>query len=322
MYFGSDRAWPITPVPPLQEGESGITAMRTLDPHIAKYLSSRVKQNRMTTKTSRDVRHTLAGFSEVHGRRPLDQLSKRTVERWLESIRDCRPSTRRNYLSRVRRFCQWLLDRGLIRRDPCYDLEKISQPRRVDRTLEPDEIVAVLRLNLTPRDRAIMWVLAGCGLRCIEVARLTVGDYDRRGRTLLVTGKGGHERRIPVPKGVCSALDYYLSERATAGPMFRSENTPSQGIRATTVSKYVQLWMYQAGIKTRPYDGKSAHAFRHTYCHDLLDVEDDWRVVQELMGHANAATTGIYAGRAKMGKMRAAVDARQAELEKSKTSAA
>src|SRR5690606_35824750 len=156
-----------------------------------------------------------------------------------------------------------------------------------------------------------LWVMYGCVARCIEIARLRVEDYHHRDRTLLLTGKGGHERTVPVPAPVSHQLDTYLAEQgAAAGPLFRSYTNPSAGISNAFLSQLVAGWMRDAGIKRGARDGISAHALRHTFAHDVLDVTDDIRVVQELLGHANVATTSRYVGRARRAEMRRAVEER------------
>src|SRR5690606_33961076 len=116
---------------------------------------------------------------------------------------DCAPGTRRLYLSRVRGLIRWMLRKGGLPRDPFGDLEPLRVPRGVDRALSADQVAQRPRVLPDARAEAIVWLMVGCGLRCIEVARLEVGDYDRFARYLhRVVGKGGHVRQIPVPEEV------------------------------------------------------------------------------------------------------------------------
>lgn len=150
------------------------------------------------------------------------------------------------------------------------------------------------------------------GLRACEVARLSVGDYDRRTRSILVRGKGGHERILPVITEVAAALDSYLAETGCkAGPLIRSEIRPWAGVEARTLSSYMRRWMYEAGIKQRAYDGKSGHALRRTAASDTLDVCGDITIVQEMLGHSDMRVTmRHYLRRKNLEQLRAAMEGR------------
>lgn len=311
----ADRSMTTTPAPPTGVGEQAAT-MRvpampyTLVPHIDTYLSHRRRTGEIGPLTASDARSVLYTFAQAHRHRPVDKLGPRTVDRWLATIGHLRPATRRRYVSVVRVFCRWLTSRGVIPRDPTTHVARIPQPRHVDRTLDPADFVALLAHAPDQRAKAMLWVMYGCGARCIEITRLRVEDYHRRDRTLLLTGKGGHERTVPVPEPVAHQLDTYLAEGATAGPLFRSHTNPAAGISPKFLSDLVAGWMAAAGIKRGARDGVSAHALRHTFAHDVLDVTDDIRVVQELLGHANVSTTSRYVGRARRAEMRRAVEDR------------
>lgn len=285
--------------------------MNTLDPYVDAYLRDRVRLGRINHATARDFSYTLRGFSRVHGNRTLAQLGPATVDDWLGSIRDRSPATRRNYLSRVRDFCRWLVRKRKVHRDPTAEVETISQPRSIERAMRPDEVAALLDVLPDNRARAIVWLEVGCGLRCVEVSRLGVSDYDQRDQFLKVIGKGGHRREVPVPAEVATALAAYMAETGgRPGPLIRSFDKPWAGISAKTISTYMRKWCYEAGVKHRPYDGVGAHALRHTAASDVLDNCDDLRVIQGMLGHANIATTSRYLRRASLAKMREAMEGR------------
>lgn len=292
--------------------------MNTLGGHITPYLNDRVNLHRMSRSSAKDARYTLDQFAAAHGNRPVEQLSTRTVERWLTSLGHLSPATRRNYLSRVRGFCDWLAARKLIRRNPCDDIPPIRQPRRVSRAMPSDDIAALLRVVPDLRARVIVWLMVGCGLRCCEVSRIAVTDYDRRLETITVTGKGSHERTVPVPAEVASVLDQYLAtERLTSGPLIRNRVHLSRGVSPRTLSIYMRRWMYEAGVKVRPWDGTSAHALRHTAATDVYDRCGNLRIVQEMLGHSLASTTSRYLGTADLDAVRAAMQGRRYEEEPS-----
>lgn len=282
--------------------------------HVNAYVTHRRQLGRINPATARSVRYTLGLFAESYGERPVRQLSRVDVERWLAQQSHLAPSSRRLHLSRVRTFGRWLVLNDVIRRDPTLGIEDIAQPRRVERGMPHDDIAAVLDLAPDLRARAMLRLMVGCGLRCVEVARLGHGDYDRRDRVLRVVGKGLNEREVPVPAEVAAVLDAYLdAESTSAGPLFRNRVNPSRGLTAATVSRYTVRWMRAAGVKARAHDGVSAHALRHTAASDVLDRCDDIRVVQAMLGHQAITTTERYVRRPRVEGLREAMEGRKYE---------
>jgi len=152
--------------------------------------------------------------------------------------------------------------------------------------------------------------MVGMGLRCCEVERLEMGQWDRRAQVMVVRGKGSHERALPVPVEVSAALAAYLAEHpAGSGPLVRSYRRPT-ALAADTLSGMVSEWFRAAQVKRSARDGVSAHALRATAASDVLDVCGDLRVVQEMLGHQNLATTSIYLRRAGLPQMREAMSGR------------
>lgn len=286
--------------------------MHTLTPHVSAYINGRRNRGEITASTAADLRWTLAGLDTSYGDRPLSMFGPAAIDRWLESIAHHADATRREYLSRVRGFVQWMVVAGKIRTDPTAHVPAIHQARRAPRTLSEDQVAALLRALPNARARAIVWLMVGCGLRCTEVATLRVEDYDPTGRTLVATGKRGHERTLPVPIRVQAALNAYLEETGvTAGPLIRNELQPSRGLSAKTLSGYLRGWLIAAGVKVRPLDGRSAHALRRTCASDVADKWGDPRVVQAMLGHARLETTvAFYLRRATIDQMRQAMEGR------------
>ncbi|WCO67856.1 tyrosine-type recombinase/integrase [Iamia majanohamensis] len=267
----------------------------TLTPHINTHLTGRLRRGEIAPVTARDLRYTLSSLDRSFGRRPLNQLGPKAIDRWLESIGHLAPATRREYLSRVRVFCAWLLAEGLIRKNPTAHVPAIRQPRRRPITLTEVEVARLLLAAPDLRARAVVWLMVGCGARCVEVSRATVEDYEPRHGTLLLRGKGGHERMIPVPTAARDCLDRYLDTTGRAsGPLIRSEVNPQALLSPATLSQYMRKWMRAAGVKTRALDGRSAHGLRRTALSDVMDRTSDVRVVQEMAGHRDLDTTARH----------------------------
>lgn len=133
------------------------------------------------------------------------------------------------------------------------------------------------------------------GLRRIEVTRLEIGDIDLIGRTIRVTGKGDHERLLPLTREAEEAIrDYLRQYPATTGPLIRSFHNPTLGVRPNTVSGMVHTAMLMAGVKQASYDGVTPHALRHSCATDMLRAGAHVRDVQRALGHQTLATTETY----------------------------
>lgn len=282
----------------------------TLHPYVTAYLDGKRKRGEMAAATAIRSGYRLRRFADSFGRRPLTQLTRPAVERWLGDL-EVGPNTRRLNLSTVRAFCGWLVYTGVISRDPTAGV-RIRKIRAVPRALRGDDIARLIEVvDGDVRARAIIWLMVGMGLRCVEVSRLEVGDFDRAAATLFVRGKGGHERVLPVPEPVSDALVVLLrSCGATYGPVVRSRNDPNEPLTPGTISTLVSRWMRAAGIKHGRFDGTSAHALRHTAASDVLEHSGDLRAVQEMLGHADLNTTAVYLRRAGLDRLRAAMDGR------------
>jgi integrase/recombinase XerD len=133
-------------------------------------------------------------------------------------------------------------------------------------------------------------------------------------RTLLVKGKGAHERVLPVPAPAAAAIgDYRDSVGWRAGPLVCDLHSGRRSISAPAVARIIGDLMRRTGVKVAAGDGVTAHALRHTAASDVLDRCGNVRTVQRMLGHASLATTQIYLRRASLGQLREAMDGRDYE---------
>lgn len=281
----------------------------TLSPFARRYLSSRHARGEYNEKSLRCVGPRLRSFTDHFGNRPIDRLSKRAVEAWLESLHGLAPASRAAYLASVKMFTKWLVEEGVIEADPCAGVSKIRRPRTVPRAQSAGAVAATFRACRDARDLAIIWLMVGMGLRRCEVAWLRWEDYDELGRTMRVTGKGSHERVLPVPVRVAAALAA-VRVRGNTGPVITRRHDPQKPLRPETVGAIAGRILRDAGVKHAPYDGVAGHALRHTCASDVLDGGAQLTVVQEMLGHIHLSSTSIYLRRASVGQMREAMEGR------------
>lgn len=203
-------------------------------------------------------------------------------------------------LAEMRSFGAFLVREGVSERNPFRVVSGPRTPRRLPRYLTVAEVEALLAVpDLgTPwglRDRAVIEVLYGAGLRVSELASLNVRDVDLALAQVRVVGKGNKERIGLLGQPAVQALHAYLragrpalvGKRATDALVL---NRRGGRLSTRSVAEMLSRAGEQAGIRTHV----SPHVLRHTFATHLLDGGADIRVVQELLGHANLATTQIY----------------------------
>lgn len=152
-------------------------------------------------------------------------------------------------------------------------------------SLPPDDTVLGLR------DRAILALLYGTGIRASECSSLTEGDVDLESYTITVDGKGGHERCVPLNKGVVKAMSYYRHHRGPAmprAPFFRSRR--GNGMSRWAIYERVRTWGYRANITKRV----SPHRLRHTFATHLVRTGTNLVTIRDLLGHKQITSTQVY----------------------------
>lgn len=171
---------------------------------------------------------------------------------------------------------------------------RVRDARRLPKTLDQSEVVALFESLRTWRDRAIAGLMVFCGLRSAEVLALDVGDVDIGGRWLKVLGKGNKERRVPLDVDVAGVIQtYLLAERPDTAwdQLFIVAKGPTRGQPLTTAGLR-QIFRYHRGISG--VTGAHPHALRHTFGTALAEAGVDLAVMQALLGHAHIDTTARY----------------------------
>jgi integrase/recombinase XerC len=207
------------------------------------------------------------------------------------------PRSVQRRLSATRSFFNYLLREGAITNNPAVDIRAPKAGKRLPKTLDVDSMVQLLDVADTGphvlQDRAMMELLYSSGLRLAELVGLDVGDVDRADRTVRVIGKGAKTRIVPVGKHAVGALNAWLRERTTVAAVGETAmflGPSGRRIAARTVQRRIAQRGRQKGIPQRVHP----HLFRHSFATHLLESSQDLRGVQELLGHADIATTQVY----------------------------
>lgn len=270
--------------------------------------------------TVRAYRTDLNGFVDWTGRLGLDGPSgvSRTVLRRYVAHLATRGLARRSIArkaSSLRRYFGWLARTGRLPADPSAGLSVPGGSGRLPRVLRDDEITAVLDdppatvaddpPAVRCRDDAVLELLYGSGLRVSEVCGLRPDDLDLERRRVTVWGKGSKQRLVPLSEPACEALHQWLGhgrrELATVASPPDAAFLNRRGNRLGPRDVH-RLLDRRAPSPTHP------HALRHTFATHLLDGGADLRSVQEMLGHADLATTQHYT-HVSTQRLRAIVDA-------------
>jgi integrase/recombinase XerD len=227
------------------------------------------------------------------------QVDSALIGNYLATLRkkgDKFPTLNRK-LSAVRMFYKFLYTEGKINHNP---VEGISSPRRgrkIPSFLSEREVEALLEAppvdeQYGSRDRAILEVIYGAGLRISELINLNLTDLNLKGGWVKVLGKGSKERIVPLGREACQWVRIYLRKRGIENtnklPLFC--NRYGKRLSRQSCWKIIKKYSQKAGITKKI----SPHTLRHSFATHLLSRDADLRFVQELLGHTNISTTQIY----------------------------
>ncbi len=212
-------------------------------------------------------------------------------------------STRARRLAALKSFYGFLTRRKVVPVNPARRVKTPKLPQKLPRAVPVDEAFALMEAPdeekvLGLRDKAMLEVLYGGGLRVSELCGLSLGDVERHTRTVRVLGKGNKERLCPLHDLAFQAIDTWLAARGTllATPAKRQDPTALflnfRGGRLTTrsVERHLHRYVAQLALQRK----LTPHALRHSFATHLLAGGADIRVIQELLGHASLSTTQRY----------------------------
>jgi integrase/recombinase XerD len=210
------------------------------------------------------------------------------------------PATLQRKVACLRSFYRHLRREELRSDDPTAQLRAPREARKLPQVLSRDEVAGLLAQpsGATPaalRDRALLEVMYACGLRASEATALEVADVDLEANILRARGKGSKERLVPIGSAAGRALAAYLQRGRPklAGDRLEQRlflNHRGSGLTRQGLYKIVQRHARSAGLASK----MSPHTLRHTFATHLLAGGCDLRSLQEMLGHADIATTQLY----------------------------
>jgi integrase/recombinase XerC len=199
-------------------------------------------------------------------------------------------ATLARHVAAIRTFYRWLLETGVVEKTPTDDLQPPKVGRTLPRHLSVPQAHEVVEEEPSPRDRALLEVLYGGGLRVGELVALDVPDVDLATAIVRIRrGKGGKERRVPLGPPAVAAVRAWLAERPDAEDDALFVDRNGRRLSDRSVRRVVAKAGARAGVPDL-----HPHALRHTFATHLLDAGADLRGIQELLGHSSLSTTQRY----------------------------
>lgn len=242
--------------------------------------------------------------AEIRG--GLAAASAEAIERYVAGLskRGLKPATARRRISALRQFFRFLLQENVRADDPTSRLDPPKRSRALPKTLSPDEVARLIDAAQTVRDRALIELMYGAGLRVSELVSLPLRAAPKPGQAhMVIEGKGGKERLIALGRHALAALEAHLETREAALPkeearrekaqrwLFPSASAADGKLTRRRVAQILEAAAVKAGLDPARV---SPHVLRHAFATHLVEGGADLRTVQTLLGHADIATTQIY----------------------------
>lgn len=283
--------------------------MTELDHLLADYLRHVGIERGLSVNTQAAYRRDLSSYTawlDSRGVTGWADITPTLIGEYLQHLattgaRPLSPSSRSRVLSSLRGLHRFAVDEGVATADPTADIAAPKLLRRLPKAITIDEMESLIAAtgqesDVQIRDRALLELLYASGARISEAVGLNVDDVTSDEDMIRVRGKGGKQRLVPLGRFAKDALNAYL---VRVRPTFsaRGAATPALflGPRGARMSRQSAWLVIRAAATKAHLEGKvSPHTFRHSFATHLLAGGADVRVVQELLGHSNVATTQIY----------------------------
>ncbi len=288
-----------------------VTAPDRLEAHVLDFLAYLEFERGLSRNTLEAYRSDLLQYGvwlDAHGLEPV-AVGHAELAAFLSELAEgdaeaerapAAPATLQRKVACLRSFHRHLRREGLITEDPTAHIRAPRQGRRLPKVLSREEVIKLLGqpAGTDPaalRDRALLELMYACGLRASEAVDLDVGDLDLETGVLRARGKGAKERIVPVGSVAVRAVALYLQRGRPALVGLQREprlfvNHRGAGLTRQGLYKIVQRHARTAGLEAK----MSPHTLRHSFATHLLAGGCDLRAVQEMLGHADIATTQLY----------------------------
>ena len=238
-------------------------------------------------------------FLEAVKIKDVKDLKPEVILDYLSSCQDLSKRSQARLLSSLRSFFGWCIVEGMITDNPCDMVDSPKLGRYLPDVLSVEEVISIIdSVDLSTwnglRDRAILEVLYGCGLRVSEAVELKISCLYFDEGFVRIIGKGNKERLVPIGEIAVEAVNEYLGSRPEAADTASEDilflNRFGRSLSRQSMFKMIKKQALIADVRAEI----SPHTFRHSFATHLVENGADLRVVQEMLGHESITTTEIY----------------------------
>ena len=235
-----------------------------------------------------------AAFILEDGKSPR-QADYSEIRSWMVSLIDggLKPRSINRKIASLKSFYKYLILKAGLEKDPTDPIRPMKAPSVLPKYVKQNEMLDhVLGVSLdgaSTKEKLVIELLYGTGIRCAELIGIKVGDVSLTAHTVRVWGKRAKERLVPMPKHVCSLIKSYISEQNAVGTEWLV--TTDRGKQAYPMYIYR---IVQNHLSVSSSSAKSPHVLRHSFATHPLDNGADLKAIMELLGHSSLASTQVY----------------------------
>lgn len=266
------------------------------------YLRFLSKERRLSPHTVIAYENDISGFFAWFSGQGV-ALDRQLIGRYLQFLKSegNESSTLARKLASLRGWFEWQKQNGRAEQDPCDGILRPKSARRLPQVLSVSEVTAMLNAAKTLREKMMIELLYGAGLRVSELVELTVNDVNLNHGYVRCLGKGSKERIVPIGKAAIEAVRAYLAslpeqKKVKNGRQESKNFLPLFTDRKGKKAGRLVIWQTVKRMAARAKLKKpmSPHTLRHSFATHLLENGADLRIVQELLGHSSIMTTQLY----------------------------
>ena len=267
-----------------------------MDEHLRGFLDYLTFEKRYSAHTLKAYQRDIEQFAAANGA-AWREVKPNQVSSMVARLRSrgASPRTCQRLLSSLRSFFRYLEKQGIVNANPAASIRAPKRANRLPNTLDADLTAKLFdfkpRNALEKRDLAMIELLYGSGIRLSEMVRIDIHDLNLANGLVRVTGKGEKTRIVPLGTQSIAAIESYLATRSGVEPSAALFVTRTgKRVSPRTVQQRVKRWG-QARLGSNVLH---PHLLRHSFASHVLESSGDLRAVQEMLGHADIATTQIY----------------------------
>ncbi len=267
--------------------------------YLSEYLEFVEVEKGLSANTIAAYRSDLTVFLDYCSERGISDvadISRNNLNSYIIALRqgNINPRSVVRKIASLRGFFKWLSSNEYIKNNPAIFLEQPKLAKKLPKVMTLQEIKEIFHSDLSAEQALIVELLYDCGLRVSELVNLKISDIDLKSKYIQCFGKGSKERVIPFGKKAKEAINKYLAARDIIISKYGLKTKRLFIKTSGNLLTRQDVYNFVKKIGEKIHKHISPHTLRHTFATHLLENGADLRVVQELLGHSDVATTQLY----------------------------